>query len=85
MNDDLHPPGRPPPLPQDSKRSCVNMQLPVPREIYQTIKDQLTELSRQTGVDFPMVKFASRTLQNHWKTELERARRSFERYARGQG
>ncbi|MCC7518002.1 MAG: hypothetical protein IT578_02330 [Verrucomicrobiae bacterium] len=85
MNDNLPPPVRPPPLPQDPNRSSVNMQLPVPRELYQTIKDQLAELSRQTGVDFPMVKFASRTFQNHWKTELERARKSFERYARGQG
>lgn len=83
MSNDPNPPGRPPPLPPDPKRRWISMQLAVPREIYQEIKGQLNELSEQTGIDFSMAKFGVRTLQNHWKTELERARKSFEKYARG--
>lgn len=83
MNDNTIPPVRPPPLPQDPKRQWISMHLAVPRELYQEIKGQLNELSEQTGIDFSMAKFGMRTLQNHWKTELERARKSFEKYARG--
>ncbi len=70
--------------PHDTKRKWITIQLTLSRKNYQRVKEQLNELSEQTGIDFPISKFATRTFLHYWKTEFEQARKSFEKYAQPQ-
>jgi len=84
MNDTPPSPPSLPPVkdPADNKRKWVTLQVSLTRELYEQIKQQLNEFSVQTGFDYSASRFAAHTLQNHWKVELEHARKSFGKYHR---
>ena len=48
--------------------------------MHQQIKEHLHQFSEETGMPLPIATFAAQTFQNHWKVQLERAHKSFEKY-----
>ena len=82
MSDTSSPLVPPRPDPNENKRKWITMQITVSRDLYQEVKGRLNELSERTGIDFPISRFAFRTFAGHWKTEFERAQKSFEKYSR---
>jgi hypothetical protein len=54
-------------------------QVPLSRKLTQEIKDQLKELKKDTTASYPLGAFLTLVVENHWMSEMERIRKTFEK------
>jgi hypothetical protein len=62
------------------QRTTIHVQMPLEPEVHEEIKRTLREISMPVGVSFHLGKFAAHTFKANWKAELERLKKSFEKF-----
>lgn len=70
------------PIPHKDESRLKNVQLRVPKDLYQRIDMRLEGFNQRTGMNLSFAMLTLQTLEEHWMIQLERAEKSYERYRR---